>query len=138
MTPITGAQRYTDGDDLAFVCKTATMPSSGERRAVDDHSALSVRHIGVVVSLEPLAGRPVIAAESLPPATFEPALEAVNRSTVLEPLDNSSPLLQPSKAGARPCRGILGVGMPIPKSAACLRIEKPASILARRGPVDLQ
>lgn len=45
--------------------KTATTPNPGVQHAVDNHGALSIRQIGIVVSLEPLAGRPVIAAESL-------------------------------------------------------------------------
>jgi hypothetical protein len=96
----TGAQRNTYGDELVFERKTATTPNPGVRHAVDDHGALSIRQIGIVLSLEPLASRPVIAAESLPPAALEHALEPVDRPTVLEPLDCSGAHLQPSGAGS--------------------------------------
>ena len=103
------------------LCARQPRRQSGRPHVVDGYGALSVWQIVVIISLEPLAGRPVIAAD-LPLAMLEHALKAVDWPTVLEPLDSSGTALYPFWAG-RPCHGILRVGMPIPQSATCLRIR---------------
>ena len=60
--------------------KTATTPNPGVQHAVDNHGALSIRQIGIVVSLEPLAGRPVIAANPFRlPRSNTPSKRSIGR-----------------------------------------------------------
>lgn len=75
-------------------------PDSAERRAVNGDGAPSIRHIGVVVTFEPLACRPLVAAEARSGAALECALEPIDRPAMLEPLDSASALLQPDQAAA--------------------------------------
>ena len=61
----TRAQRNTDCDEFFIVRKTPPTPRPGIWHLVDGYGALSVGQIGGVISLEPLAGRPVVAAEPI-------------------------------------------------------------------------
>src|SRR4029450_6749773 len=63
---------------------------------------------------------------------------AIAGAPVLVPLDGAMTFLAAGQAAAGPCRGILGVRTPMPHPASPLRIEVPATVLAWRGPVDLQ
>src|SRR5262245_10701710 len=112
------------------------MPGAAERHAVDGRGTPSVGQVVGVGALEPVPGRPIVAAEAFALAAAVDALEAINRAAMLEPLHDPAPFFSPGGAGARPRRGILGRGMPVPHPAPGLRIEQPAAFIARRRPAN--
>ena len=94
------AQSNADGDDLVLVHKAAMAPDSGERRAVNGDGAPSIRHIGVVVTFEPLACRPLVAAEARPGIALECALEPIDWPSMLEPLESTRVVIAPMDLAA--------------------------------------
>src|SRR5262249_25958159 len=92
-----------------------------------------VVHVG---ALESVTGRPIVTAKAFALAAAVDALEPINRLAVLEPLRDAAPIFSSSRAIARPCRGILALGVPVPHPAPELRLEQPAAFIARRCPTD--
>src|SRR5262249_9567776 len=113
------------------------MPLPGEDFPGKVRGTGAVGNVTFIDAVEPLHFVPTISARTLAPSLDVVSFEAVDWPAVLEPLHHTAAGLCAPSAGARPGRGVLWGGMPIPHPTSQLSVEKPRALEARSVPIDL-